>query len=336
MGTIGTTYLNLLDWAKRQKPTGGVDTIIETVTASNPILADANVMEGNLPTGHQYTRRTTEPTGTWRKLNYGVTPEKSLTDQFTDFCGILEAYSKVDIDVAKLNGDERAFRASEDLAFISGLSSSVATAIFYGNQGSDPEQPQGLAPRYNSLSTGYYNYTVAGDGSGNDNTSIWLVTWGEKTCSLIYPKGSQAGLVTTDLGKQVVTDSSGREYLAYMTQFQWKVGLAVMDYRYVIRICNIDYSNLTDDAATGTDLMRKMVSAFYKRPSQAIAMEDAGMAKAVWYCNKSIAEYLHVQASNKSNVNLTLDEAAGRKFPRFLGAPIHVCDNLTVAEATVS
>ena len=127
---VGATYLTLLDYAKREKPGGGIDEIIEVLAASNPLLADANVLEGNLPTGHRSTQRATQPSGSWRLLNYGVAPEKSTTVQRDDTCGILEAYSKIDVDVASLNGNEAAFRASEDNAFIAGLNSTAATAIF--------------------------------------------------------------------------------------------------------------------------------------------------------------------------------------------------------------
>ena len=329
---LTNTYLTLLDWAKREKPGGGIDEVIEVLASSNPILADASVMEGNLPTGHRSTQRTTQPAGSWRLLNYGVAPEKSTTKQITDNVGILEAYSKLDVDVAILNGNEAAFRASEDNAFIAGLNNTAATAIFYGNQGSDPEQMQGLAPRYNSLTGEYSNQIIDGGGTGSDNTSIWVVTWGPQTCSLIYPKGSKAGLNSEDLGKQLVTDSNGLMYTAYVTKFQWKLGLCLRDYRYVIRIANIDYSDLTTDATAGTDLLDKLVDAYYARPT----VDLGSMAKTFIYCNKSIAKFLHKQAQSRANVNLTIDSPAGKPIVSFLDAPIRVCDNITVAEAAIS
>ena len=267
---IGNTYLTLLDYAKRETPGGGIDEIIEVLAASNPIIADANVMEGNLPTGHRSTQRTTQPTGAWRLLNYGVAPSKSTTKQVDDTCGILEAYSKLDVDVASLGGNEAAFRASEDNAFIAGLNSTAATAIFYGNVKLNPEQMHGLAPRYNSLATTheYADQIIDGKGAGTDNTSIWIITWGPQTCSLIYPKGSKAGLVSEDLGKQLVTDSGGTGlYTAWVTKFQWKLGLCLRDYRYVIRIANIDDSNLTASGATGADLMDLILDGYYARPT---------------------------------------------------------------------
>lgn len=326
------TYLTLLDYAKRTKPDGGIAEIIEVLSASNPVIADASVMEGNLPTGHRSVQRTTQPTGSWRLLNYGVAAEKSTTQQVDDTCGILEAYSKVDVDVASLNGNEAAFRASEDNAFIQGMNSTMATALFYGNIKTDPEKFHGLTYRYNTLTTGYTNQTISASGSGSDNTSIWLITWGPKTCSLIFPKGSKAGLASDDMGKQLVTDSNGLLYTAYVTKFQWKIGLALMDYRYVIRICNIDVSDLTADAASGADLMDKMTTAYFKRPTGSWG----AMAKTFWYCNPTVAQYLTKQAQNKSNVNLTIANPGGEPITVFYGFPIHVCDNITVAEATVS
>jgi len=329
---LTATYLTLLDYAKREHPGGGIDEVIEVLATTNPIVADANVMEGNLPTGHRSTQRATQPTGTWRLLNKGVAAEKSTTQQVTDTCGILEAYSKLDVDVASLNGNEAAFRASEDNAFIAGLNDTVATAIFYGNTGTDPEQMMGLSPRYNSTTGTYSSQIITGGGSGSDNTSVWFITWGPQTVSLIYPKGSKAGLTAEDMGKQLITDSNNLSYVAWVTKFQWKLGLMVKDYRYAIRICNIDNSELTADAATGADLLDKMTDAYYARPT----MDLGNMAKTFIYCNKTIAKFLHKQAQNKGNVNLSIDMPAGKPQVSFLDAPIHVCDNITVAEATVS
>jgi hypothetical protein len=329
---IGSSYLTLLDYAKRTDPGGGIGEVIDVLAASNPILSDANVMEGNLPTGHRSIQRATQPSGTWRKLNYGVASEKSTTVQRDDVCGMLEAYSEVDTAIANLGGNAAAFRASEDDAFVSGLGSTAATAIFYGNQGVNPEQINGLSPRYNSTTGDYSSQIISASGSSSDNTSVWLITWGPKTCSLIYPKGSSAGLKAQDLGETTSVDSNGLMHQVYRTHFIWNLGLALMDYRYCIRICNIDVSDLSDDAASGADIIRQMVAAWFARPT----MSYGNMAKTFWYCNSTVAEYLAVQAQNKSNVNLTVANPGGEPIVVFYGAPIRVCDNITSAEAAVS
>lgn len=329
---LTSTYLTLLDWAKREKPGGGIDEIIEVLAASNPIIADANVMEGNLPTGHQTTQRSSDPTGTWRLLNKGVQAEKSTTEQITDLCGILESYSQIDVDLASLNANEAAFRASEDNAFITGFNDTIATALFYGDQNAVPESMHGLDPRYNDLTTpaGASSTQIINGGGTSDsiNTSVWIITWGPQTCSLMFPRGSQAGLQSEDLGKQLVRDSNNLLYQAWVTRFQWKLGLVLRDYRYVIRICNIDTNLLTSDAATGADLLDKMIDGYYARPT----VDLGNMAKTFFYCNKTVAKFLHKQAQNKSNVNLSIDNPAGAPVVRFLDAPIHVCDNITSTE----
>jgi len=332
MATLDATYLTLLDWATRQKPGGGVDDIIEVLSASNPIIADAHVKEGNLPTGHRSTQRTSQPSGSWRLLNQGVAAEKSTTVQVTDTCGILEGYSKLDVDEASLNGDEAAYRASEDNAFIAGMNDTVATAVFYGDTALNPEQMHGFSPRYNLTTGDYGDYIIDGAGAGSDNTSVWIITWGDAAAHLIFPKGSMAGLQNEDLGKQLVLDTNSNYFQAFVTKFQWKLGLAVRDFRYISRICNIDISDLTTDASSGVDLLDNMLDAYYARPS----IDLGNMARTYVYCNKTIAKFLHKQAMNKSNVNLTLDTAAGKPVVSFLDAPVRVCDAIAIDESVVS
>jgi hypothetical protein len=331
--TIGSTYETLLDWKSIQKPGGGIDNIIDVLAASNPIIKDAHIMPGNLPTGHQYTQAVTEPTGTWRKLNYGVATSKGTDQQLKDYCGILASYSRIDKDIADLNGNAALYRAKKDQKHVTGLAKTVATAVFYGNQGTDPEQPHGFMPRYNSLTGAFADQIVDAGGTGsNDNTSILIVTWGPETCALIYPPGSTAGLERQDLGLQLVTDSNGLQFTAYVTEFKWKLGLCLLDYRYVIRIANIDVSALTTDASAGADLLDKLVDAYYSRPSDLL---DGPMAKSFIYCNKTIAKFLHKQAMNKSNVNLTIDKAGGQPIVDFLGANIRICDAIVSTEDDV-
>ncbi len=331
MAANSILFLTLADWAKRQDPGGGVADVIELIAETNPILQDAHILEGNLPTGHRSTQRTTQPSGTWRMLNQGVAETKSTTTQIDDGVGMLEAYSAVDVALANLNANAAAFRASEDNAFFLGLSEDATDAIIYGNSGVNPEQPHGFAPRYNLTTGTTGGQIITSGGSGSDNTSMWLVTWGPKTTTLIFPKGSMAGLKMQDLGERPWDDSSSNPYQAFVTHFVWNIGLSVPDYRYNVRICNIDVSELTTDGATGADLMKNMVTAFYTRPTVAIG----SMARTFWYCNKKVAEYLHHQASNKANVNLTIDNPAGMPIVSFLGAPVHVVDAITSAEATI-
>lgn len=325
---MADVYVTLADLAKRQKYGGGIDDIIEVLSASNPILQDAPVVEGNLPTGHRTTQRTTLPSGTFRGINEGVDTERSTTKQVDDTCALLEGYSAIDEELVRIAGDRAKFRASEDDAFIAGLSNTAATKIFEGNSNTTPKEFLGLEARYSSLGT----YCLSASGSGTDNTSIWIIKWSPLTAHLIFPKGTKGGLESKDLGLIPWEDSNNKHYMAWVTQFIWHLGLTIRDYRYVARVCNIDTSELTSDASAGTDLMDKMLDAYYTVPSQ-----DLGkMAKTFVYCNKTVAKYLHKQAMNKANVNLTLREAAGKVVTHFLEAPIHICDAIGDDESTIS
>jgi len=334
MGTASSVkFLTLADWAKRVDPKGGIDTIVELLSESNPMIQDASVIMGNLPTGHRHTERTTVASGTWRLLNKGVAETRTTTEQKDDQCGMLEAFSAIDADLVSLAGNAAAFRLSEDMGFISGLSNDAETAIISANALTDPEKMHGFLPRYN-LTTGTPGSTQVIDGAGTTAlTSVWLITWGPKLNTLIFPQGSQAGLKTEDLGNRPWDDSSGNPYMAWVTHYQWKLGLAVHDYRYVVRICNIGSSALTTDASTGVDLMEKMVKAYFRRgPTEGMS----NLARTFWYCNKTVAEYLSHQAANKSNVYLNISNPAGEPIMSFYGIPIHICDQIGVAETEVS
>ena len=180
MSAVGTSVLTLVDWAKRLDPNGKTAAIAEMLAQSNDILDDMSFVEGNLPTGHRSVIRTGLPTVYWRLINQGIPPSKSTTAQVDESTGMLEAYSEVDKDLAMLNGNTASFRLSESQAFIEAMNQEMAQTIFYGNSSTAPEEFNGLAVRYSSLSAVNGQNIINGGGSGSDNSSIWLVAWGPK------------------------------------------------------------------------------------------------------------------------------------------------------------
>lgn len=329
MAALGTTALTLADWAKRLAPDGSIDNIVEILNQSNEIMPDVPWIEGNLPTGHRTTVRSGLPTATWRLLNYGVQPSKSATVQVDDTVGMLEAYSEVDKDLLALNGNSAAFRASEDAAFVEAMREEFNQTLFYGNQSLDVEEFTGLAPRFNSLSADNATNIIAGGGTGADNTSIWLIVWGERSVHGIFPKGSQAGLQVRDLGEDTKVDSGGRMHQVMRSHFQWKCGVSVRDWRQIVRIPNIDISELTKTGSTGADLTDLMIRAVER-------VYNKNTGRAVFYGNRTISSFLRRQMVNKSNVYLSLDELDGKKVMNFDGIPFHRVDAITNAETLVS
>lgn len=333
MATLATTHPTLLDVTKRLDPNGKIDTIVEMLNQTNEALEDMVWLEGNLPTGHRSTVRTGLPAPTWRKLYGGVQPTKSRTAQVTDACGMLEAYAEVDKALADLNGNTAAFRLSEDRAHIEGMNQEFASTLVYGNEGTEPEAFTGFAPRFNAKSGATNGENIIlGGGSGSDNNSIWLVVWGPNTVHGIYPKGSIGGLQMEDKGQVTIenVDGAGGRMEAYRSHYRWDCGLTVRDWRYVVRIANIDLSDLTKNAATGADLIDLMAQACEMIPSM-------GMGRPAFYVSRTVRSFLRRQITNKVAAStLTMEQVAGKKVVAYDGIPVRRLDALAANEATVS
>lgn len=320
----------LLDQVKRTDPDGRMADVAETLMQTNPILQDAVWQEGNLPTGHRYTSRSALPTVAWRKLNEGVSPSKSATDQIDEGCGLLSGMSVLDVEVARLNGNGAAFRASEDAAFLQAFNNEVSTGMFYHNASTAPEKFNGIAPRL-ANSSGSWGKQILKVGGSSNLTSVYLVGWGPRSVFCIYPKGSTAGLEATDMGEQLWSDADSKKFRAYVTEWKWKVGLVVSDYRHVARIANIDTATL-NKAGTGSNsgnLVEHMIKAFYQT-------EQSGGARYAWYCNRLIATYLHLQALTNGNSSLSIDTQSGKPITMVCGIPVRVVDAITNAETVVA
>jgi hypothetical protein len=329
MAALSANNPTLIDVSARLDPSLNIDKIVELLAATNPVLNDMTFMEGNLPTGHKTTVRTGLPGVTWRKLYGGVQPSKSTTAQVTDSCGMLEAYAEVDKALADLNGNAAAFRLSEDKAFIEAMSQEMAQTLFYGNESTEPEAFTGFAPRFNSLSAQNADNIVDAGGSSTDNTSIWLVVWGPNTCHGIYPKGSTGGVQMRDLGEVTVENvdgASGRAQM-YRSHYRWDCGLTVRDWRYIVRIANVDVSDLTTVANT-KNLINWMIQAAERIPS-------FGAGRAAFYVNRNIREKLRLGILEKVASNLTFETVAGKRVLTFDEIPVMRTDALLNTEARV-
>lgn len=346
MAIIGSLALTYADWAKRLEDGYRIASIIELLSQTNEILDDMLVVEGNLPTGHKTTVRTGLPQATWRLLNQGVPNAKSATAQIVDACGNLETYAVIDKDIADLNGNTAEFRLSEVRAFLEGMSQQIASTLIYGNQFTNPERFTGFAPRY-STKTIANAQTAAnvldGGGTASTNTSIWITTWGSDTTHATFPKGKITGLQHRDMGEWPVQDASGNTYQAYRDHFKWEIGLVLRDWRYTARVANIDVTQLTGVSAA--NLINLLVRALYRLPTApagatSVQSSDtpdirANMGRVVMYCNRVIRTYLDLQAMNKTNVLLRLEEFQGKVITTFRGLPVRTCDAVLNNEAQV-
>lgn len=331
MATLGANYLTLADRFKRTENGKIAAEIIEMMTETNELLQDANALQCNDGSNHITTIRTGLPSAVFRNL-YGYVPSsKSTTEQVKDVTGMLETYSIVDVDLVDKSENPKLFRLSESSAFIEAMNQKLQETVFYGNIKDNAAAFDGLAVRYGKKSTDAKkigsNIIDAG-GSGSDNTSIWMITWGDLHTSLLYPQGSQAGVQHKDDGVLTETSSTGGKRKVYQDHFKMDVGLSVRDWRSTCRIANISVGNLgTASAANLENLLNK---AYYK------VRRFAKTGKTCIYCNSTVLMYFEAQLKEKTNVNFTMKEYLDENILHYKNIPIRECEQITCTEATVS
>ncbi|MFA6294454.1 MAG: major capsid protein, partial [Victivallales bacterium] len=189
-----------------------------------------------------------------------------------------------------------------------------------------PEKFVGIAPRFDLTTAENGGQIVMGGGSAT-NTSIYLIVWGENTCHGIYPKGSKGGLTMEDKGQVTLEDAAGGKYEGYRTHYKWDLGLTVRDWRYVVRIANINTGNLIS-GSSAADLTKLMIAAEELIP-------NLGAGRAAFYCNRLVRTYLRNQILAKSNVNLSFENVGGKRITAFDGIPVRRCDQILSTEATI-
>jgi len=243
---------------------------------------------------------------------------------------MLEAYSEVDIALADLNGNTAAFRLSQDKAHLEAISQEIASKVFYGNEKEQPETFSGLSVRYNSLSAQNADNIVNANGTGSDNSSIWLCVWGPNLGHGIVPKGSTAGIKQEDRGQVTVenADGNGGRMEAYRTHYRMDAGLTIADWRYFVRIANVDVSDL-DTLSNCQKLINLMIEATERVP-------NLGSGRAAFYMNRRIRTKLRLGIQEKIASNLSWETVAGKRVMVFDDIPVRRCDALLMTESVVS
>lgn len=329
---IAATNPTLIDVAKLMEPDGGMTTdVVEMLMQDNPILEDGTFMEANGGTYHRSSVRTGIPDPTWRMFYQGVLPTKSTYAQIDEPLGMMEARSQVDQKLADMATDVGQFRLLEAAGHIEGMNQSFVETVLYGSVATSPQKFNGLLPRLASLSAASGENIVDAGGISSDNGSILIVNWSPRTVFFTYPKGSSAGIQRIDLGinhQADPPDGSSGKFSAYEEKFEWDCGLVVRDWRHIIRIANIDMSNLTAQSSAAA-LFELLAIALDKLPSD-------GGGRTVIYVNRTISSMMRIQAFKTPNVQLTVDEPAGRVVKSFDGIQIKKLDQLLSTEARVT
>lgn len=330
MAAVGQNYLTLVERAKRLgsgKDAGKVMTVAELLSETNDIIADIPYVDANEGTTHKIGMRVGLPTTYWKQMNKGTPSSLSRVVQQKEGTAVLKTVGVADVDMPDVNS----LRSDEMVASMSALSNDMATEAIYGTA-ADQEGLVGLAHRYSDVTAGNGQNIIKMGGVGADNTSIWLIGFGRRAIFGALPKGFGAGIKHTDYGVQPERDADGNTFMAHRDEYSFASGLCVQDWRYAVRLCNIDVSAaLADPDGSTVAIINNMIKAMHRVPS----LTTAGV-KFGFYMNRDMMTALDIQGTNKSNAYFTSSEVEGVTRTKFRGIPLRLCDAILSSEDLVA
>ncbi len=299
--------------------------IIEVMEEDNEMLLDIPWFQANQILSEKFPRRTSLPTGRFRKAYQGVPTKTSTTQVVVEPVALLESLSDIDEDEVDNAPDPMGYRRLEDISFVSGLSQQLADAYLESEQSGDPEKFDGLKIRLNDL-----DQTNVIDGGNSGGTSIYIVNWGRRRTHGIYPAAAAnrgiLGLQMIDKDKVDKLDDDENTYHVYRTQFKWWTGLAVKDELTTARYANIN-ATIKGTNSFNEDLLIELLNRCHmKGPSVRI------------YVNDEIKTQMEIRLKDKGNVNFSQTEGlAGVPVLRFgTRGIIRQLDAIKTDESTVT
>lgn len=328
MGEVNiASKLSFGELAKRSGATGLID-IFEAMNEVNPELSRIPAVQCNQRYSHKVNRRTSLPTGSWRKAYEGVASKASTTQVVTFHTSLLEALSEVDATLIDTSDDPKGTRRQEDMAFVQGMSEQVWDAIITGTTTSAPEQFDGLQQYLSTLTQ-----TMVFDGGNSGGTSIYVADFNPNACYFIYPSGvTDRGTMGLKVdsnpdggnGKVWTLDSNDYPYLVYRTQFQWWLGFVVRDELAIGRIANINATVGGSNTFDENDLIELLNYGRFRQGTTIL-------------CTKEIKAQMQIRLKDKANVNFsTAMGLSGEPILMFGNAPVFRCDAISTAESAVT
>lgn len=322
MAEYNPSGITLQEVAHRHDPNGEMATIVDALLEVNGILEDAVWREANDTFANKATRWSKEPTGSNRRLGGGVSGERGETVEVNDVIAMLDSIAKNDIEYIKSFKNPKQARSDEAMAFVRGMSKTMAGDIVYANTITEIANFTGVAPRLSSLATSA-NVLNEG-GTGSDLSSIFVINWGKDTAHMIYPKNSIAGLDHIDMGEQLVEGiASSGDMRAYVDYFTWKAGFTVKDEKSIGRLANIETSGATNifDEDNLITLLNRMTTG----PGTRI------------YCNQDILTQMEIRLKDKTNVHFVKADGIAPGFDMlFKRFPIRKVDQILSTEAALT
>lgn len=352
MQVNGTRVLHYPDFVKSLDSKGNFDhRVINLAVKDNEMLDDITVIEANNGTALETTYRTEVPKPVWTQYYSGVPSNKGSKAKLKVTGGRMSTKITIDKKLYDDAKDKDAVIADELQSAQDGMKLEMGNMLVYGLLEDNPLGFNGLFKHYDRYGSdddknsahyvlnalkAYSGATAATDGGNiNDLGSIALVGWSPNTITCFHPENhAQGGIEITP--KRVVdivdTDKGGdATFEAYLQYLYWNLGLAVRDFRYGGRICNIQRDKMFDATAAngGAGAYVELIDRLAQR------VHDSNVRQA-FYMDKLVWEGVAVLFSRLTRGNaITYKHVEQRKERYLFGVPVRIQDCMKVAETVV-
>lgn len=316
----------------------------ETLTENNPFLFDLAMIPANGILSNQGSRETSLPTPQIIKVGEGHVSSTVRWDTFKENISIFVDRADIPKHVLDLQPDKAAYRGKIEDRHMEGFGQGVTNHFFYGTSVATPEKFDGLDVRYsvpdatdptNPSSTSADFAVFDAGGTGSDTMSIFLVQHGLDKIHAITPiNDPMMGIEKTDSGlvyqptlttyREADNATSRAERQTHRTEFEWKIGLNIVDIRSVARIRNIETA-LGNLDASFLQLIFQAEQEIFKGPGQIFA-----------YITKRMMTFLQIMAEAKQNVVYDTNNIYGIPLFRIGKILLRPTDALNITEAAVA
>lgn len=327
----------------------GIGDLVNSFVERSSILSHANLMPCNLGSRHMMSILAGLPEAYFTKYYEGHKPSAAERINITEDTALLKSSSVIDVDfinaVCKTPAEKDELCRREAMYNHGAIVNAITRNIFYGDKKKDSSQFTGLVPRFNELSGGASTdgvFSARGfitPGQASTLTSIWFVTWGDSTTSLIYPGNTMGGITKKDHGIQKIQAKDGKTFMGRETEFTWQGGLAVSDWRYISRICNI---SRTTRSVYVDRLVYLLRHAYYHHEGR---LHSKGMVDNTYiYCNSDVKKTLDsiainepIDGGHENFVRLKPGGSLGNyEVTTYRGIPIVECPFISSSESQVT
>ena len=334
-------YPTYIEIAKRLDPKGQLMEIAEILAEENSVTEDMVVLPCNKQASFVAAVRDRLPTPDWVATGEGVDPKTSTVRNLTFSTGKMRMLCEIPKDAVEIGGNSKGIKYQEEKAFVQAMNIEMADTVFYGDEGKNPREFNGLSRYYNKKNLNNNKAIHDAGGTGSRLRSIWIVDWDPMGVHGIYPEDVPGGIQRVDLGNQMdqtaplignTSQRTGRQPII-SSYYDWSLGLVVKNWGYASRICNIDLATLTEDASTGANLHQLI-----RKGMNSLKRRKRGM-RTVAYAPREILDMIDGQAvAGVRESQLEWKDLSGRGIWEMVirGIPFKLADALDTDEARVT